>query len=127
VSAVDAVFDNIRYIGKNRYMNKASALGALAAIAHETRLDAFRLLVKAGPAGVPAGEIAERLGVLQNTLSTHLAILANAGLIRRARDGRVIRYAADYDAMRALLEYLLHDCCDGNREICAPLADAIAC
>jgi len=103
------------------------AVSALAAIAHETRLDAFRVLMQAGAEGVPAGEIAERLGVLQNTMSTHLAILANAGLIRRMRTGRIIRYAADYDAMRALLEYLLHDCCQGNRAICGPLADAIAC
>lgn len=108
-------------------MQKRLALSALGALAHETRLDVFRLLVEAGPAGVPAGEIAARLGVLQNTLSTHLALLASAGLIRRTRDGRLVRYAADRDAMRALLEYLLHDCCQGNREICAPLVDAIAC
>ena len=108
-------------------MDKSSALGALAAIANETRLDVFRLLVQTGGEGLPAGEIAARLKVLKNTLSTHLTILVHAGLIRRAREGRVIRYRADYDAMRGLLQYLLHDCCQGETAICAPLADALSC
>jgi DNA-binding transcriptional ArsR family regulator len=106
-------------------MEKHQVLAALAAIAHESRLDAFRLLVEAGPAGVAAGNIAARLGVRQNTMSTHLSILASSGLIRRAREGRVIRYRAAYDAMRELLEYLLRDCCQGDQAICAPLADTI--
>lgn len=108
-------------------MDKPQALDALGALAHETRLDAFRLLVQAGPEGVPAGEIGARLGVLQNTLSTHLAALARAGLITRERQGRVIRCCADYAGMQALLTYLLQDCCRGDQTICAPLFDAIKC
>ena len=108
-------------------MNKPQALDALAALAHETRLDVFRLLVQAAPEGVAAGEIADRLGVLQNTMSTHLGVLARASLIRRERDGRVIRYSADFDGMQKLLTYLLQDCCRGNQSICAPLLESVKC
>jgi DNA-binding transcriptional ArsR family regulator len=108
-------------------MKKPQALDALAALAHETRLDAFRLLVQAGPDGVPAGEIGERLGVLQNTMSTHLAALARAGLITREREGRVIRCRADYDGMQELLTFLLQDCCRGDEAICAPLFATVKC
>ena len=108
-------------------MNKQQALDGLAALAHETRLDAFRLLVQAGPDGMPAGEIADRLGVLQNTMSTHLNVLARTGLIARVREGRVIRCSADFETMQALLTYLLQDCCRGNRAICEPLFSAIKC
>jgi ArsR family transcriptional regulator, arsenate/arsenite/antimonite-responsive transcriptional repressor len=116
-----------QYIENNRCMKKPQALDALAALAHETRLDVFRLLVQAGPEGVPAGEVADRLRVLQNTMSTHLGVLARAGLIRREREGRVIRYSADFDGMQKLLTYLLQDCCRGNPSICAPLVDTIRC
>jgi DNA-binding transcriptional ArsR family regulator len=108
-------------------MDKANALDALTALSQATRLDVFRLLVRAGPAGMQAGRIAGELGVLQNTLSTHLGILSNAGLVRRERQGRMIRYRADYDAMRALLVFLLEDCCQGDRAICAPVLQSIAC
>lgn len=108
-------------------MNKPQALEALAALAHETRLDAFRLLVQAGPDGIPAGEIADALGVLQNTMSTHLSVLSRAGLIHRDREGRVIRCSADFDGMQALMTYLLQDCCRGNEAVCAPLFEAIRC
>lgn len=103
-------------------MDQNAALDALAALSHETRLSAFRLLVTAGPDGVPAGEIAARLGVLPNTMSAHLSALARAGLVVPTRRGRVIRYAADYGAMRALIGFLMRDCCAGRPEICAPLA-----
>ncbi len=106
-------------------MKKPQALDALAALAHETRLDVFRLLVQAAPEGVAAGEIADRLGVLQNTMSTHLGVLARASLIRRERDGRVIRYRADFDGMQMLLTYLLQDCCRGTQSICAPLFESL--
>ena len=101
------------------------ALDALSALANPTRLTAIRLLVQAEPQGVPAGEIGARLGVRQNTMSTHLSILARAGLIRGERDGRSIGYRADLDCMRELIAYLLDDCCDGRPEVCAPLLSAL--
>lgn len=108
-------------------MDKKTALDALAALAHETRLDVFRLLVKAGPEGLAAGIVSEELGVRQNTMSSHLAILNRAGLVTSSRDGRVIRYRAHYGQMRELLLYLLEDCCSGNAEICSPLLEAARC
>jgi len=108
-------------------MNKQQALDGLAALANETRLDVFRLLVQAGPDGMAAGEISDRLGVLQNTMSTHLNVLARTGLIARARDGRVIRCSADFEKMQELLTYLLQDCCGGNEAICEPLFSAVRC
>lgn len=108
-------------------MDTATALEALSALSQETRLATFRLLVRAGSAGLAAGEIAAALGVVQNTLSSHLAVLSRAGLVHRFREGRVIRYSADYAGMRALLTYLLEDCCAGDRKICGPLADTIRC
>jgi DNA-binding transcriptional ArsR family regulator len=98
------------------------AVEALSALAHGHRLAVFRLLVRAGADGLPAGEIARELGVLPNTLSSHLTILGHAGLIQSRRDGRSVIYSADYEGMRALLGFLVADCCDGRPEICAPLA-----
>ncbi|CAN7403025.1 helix-turn-helix transcriptional regulator [Phenylobacterium sp. LjRoot219] len=103
-------------------METKSAVSSLAALAHEGRLSAFRLLVQAGPCGLAAGEIARRLGVLPNTLSASLNILSHAGLIASRREGRSIIYTADYGAMRGLLAFLMEDCCNGAPEICAPLA-----
>ena len=105
-------------------MQLPTAVEALSALAHGHRLTAFRLLVRAGGEGLPAGEIARELGVLPNTLSTHLAILGHAGLVQSRRDGRSVIYTADYDGMRSLLGFLVADCCAGRPEICAPLADA---
>ncbi|EAR51920.1 transcriptional regulator, ArsR family protein [Oceanicola granulosus HTCC2516] len=107
-------------------MDKFAALSSLAALAQDTRLDVFRLLVQAGGAGMLAGEVAEALGVRQNTMSTNLAVLLNAGLVRKAREGRGIRYFADMDRMRGLLSYLLEDCCGGRPESCRPLLDSLA-
>ncbi|MEO1197663.1 MAG: metalloregulator ArsR/SmtB family transcription factor [Pseudomonadota bacterium] len=104
-------------------MDKSSALTALSALSQETRLDVFQLLVATGPEPMPAGDIASRLDVLPNTLSSHLAILHRAGLVRAERSGRVIRYAADYDGMRDLMAFLMRDCCGGRPEICAPLVE----
>ena len=101
------------------------AVEALSALAQGHRLAVFRLLVRAGAEGLPAGEIAREIGVLPNTLSTHLAILGHAGLIRSRRDGRSLIYWADYDGMRDLLGFLAADCCGGRPEICAPLTDAV--
>lgn len=107
------------------------AVEALSALAHASRLAVFRLLVRAGADGMAAGDIAREVGALPNTLSTHLTILGNAGLIRSRRDGRSVIYSADYDGMRELLGFLVADCCAGRPEICGSLpaiaADADCC
>jgi ArsR family transcriptional regulator, arsenate/arsenite/antimonite-responsive transcriptional repressor len=108
-------------------MDKRLALSALAALGQETRLDVFRLLVQAAPQGVAAGEIAERLGTFQNTMSSHLKILAHAGLARTERQGRVVRYFADMTGFRDLLAYLMEDCCNGRPELCRPVIAAVTC
>ncbi len=107
-------------------MEIKTAVASLAALALEGRLSIFRLLVQAGPEGLPAGEIARRLESLPNTLSANLNVLSNAGLVASRRDGRSIIYTANYDAMRDLLGFLMEDCCGGAPEICAPLAEAVA-
>ncbi len=116
-----------RYFYIRRYMEPVQALRILSALGQDTRLNVFRLLVQAGPDGLPAGEIAERVGARQNTMSSHLSILANSGLVRSERFSRVIRYSVDFDVMRGLLAFLLEDCCGGRRELCQPLIDQIAC
>jgi DNA-binding transcriptional ArsR family regulator len=103
-------------------MEENIAVKRLSALAQESRLAVFRLLVKAGPEGVAAGVIAKTLEITPNTLSAQLTVLAHAGLVLSRRDGRSIIYMADYDAMSALLLYLVDDCCQGRPEVCAPLA-----
>lgn len=100
-----------------------SAVGGLSALAHQGRLEIFRLLVRAGPEGVAAGEIARATDTLPNTLSASLNILSHAGLVASRRDGRSIIYTAAYDRMRDLLAFLMEDCCNGDAAICAPLAE----
>jgi ArsR family transcriptional regulator, arsenate/arsenite/antimonite-responsive transcriptional repressor len=107
-------------------MEMKNAITALSALGHEGRLSAFRTLVKEGRTGLPAGEIARRLGVPPNTLSANLSILSNAGLVDSRRDGRSIIYTARYDYMSELLGYLVEDCCSASHEICASLADVVA-
>jgi DNA-binding transcriptional ArsR family regulator len=102
-------------------MESTKAVQKLSALAQDARLAVFRLLVKAGPDGMAAGDIARKLKTAPNTLSAQLLLLSNAGLIRARRDGRSIIYAADFDAMSALLVFLTEDCCGGRPEICAPL------
>lgn len=103
-----------------------TAVKRLSALAQDSRLEVFRLLVKAGREGVAAGEIARSLGITPNTLSAQLNVLANAGLVMSRREGRSIIYAAHYDAMSDLLLYLMEDCCQGRPEVCAPLASVAA-
>ena len=108
-------------------MDKKDALAALSALGQDTRLEVFRLLVRAGSNGVPAGEVATRLGAVQNTMSAHLKVLDNAGLVQAERDGRTIRYVADMTGFRDLLAYLMEDCCNGSPELCQPVIDAVTC
>lgn len=106
-------------------MEATAATRRLHALAQESRMAAFRLLVREGQKGLPAGEIARLLGITANTLSAHLAVLANAGLVRSRRESRSIIYAADYAGMAELLAFLVEDCCQGRAEVCAPVGQAI--
>ncbi len=99
-------------------MEKIDAIAALAALAQESRLDVFRLLVQAGAEGLPAGQIGERLGLPSATLSFHLSQLRHAGLVTFRREGRSLIYAAEYDAMNGLLAYLTENCCQGDAAAC---------
>jgi DNA-binding transcriptional ArsR family regulator len=101
-------------------MKKPAALAALAALAQENRLDVFRLLVEAGPEGLPAGNVAGALKVAPNTLTFHLDRLREAGLVTVRRDGRQMIYAARFDRMNALIGYLTENCCQGRAAQCAP-------
>lgn len=107
-------------------MESESAILALAALAQPTRLDAFRLLVRHEPEGLPAGEVADLLAVPANTLSAHLGVLARAGLVGADRRGRSIVYRADLDRLRDVVLYLLKDCCQGRSELCGPLLAELA-
>ena len=101
-------------------MEKSDAVAALAALAQDNRLDVFRLLVQAGPEGMPAGEIATALEIAPNTLTFHFDRLRGAGLVTVRRDGRSMIYAARFEAMNALLAYLTENCCAGAPDTCAP-------
>lgn len=99
-------------------MEKTFAISALVALAHESRLDIFRLLMQAGPEGLPAGKISERLGLPSTTLSFHLNQLKHADLVTFRRDGRSLIYSAAYPVMNALLAYLTENCCKGDADAC---------
>ena len=103
-------------------MEIKAAVTALSALAQETRLAAYRILVAAGEEGLPAGEIATRLGVPPATLSFHLKELAHAGLVTSRNEGRFVIYAADYAAMTGLIGFLSEECCAGQPELCLPVA-----
>jgi predicted transcriptional regulator len=109
-------------------MEKPEALAALGALAQETRLDIFRLLVQAGPDGMPAGHIAGQLGLPSGTLAFHLKELKIAGLAGCTRNGRSLIYAAAYPTMNALLFYLTENCCGRSSSpslpVCCPTPDA---
>ncbi len=107
-------------------MKSEAAVSSLFALAHEGRLAVFKMLVKAGPDGIAAGDIARKLDVPPNSLSANLNILSHAGLVASRRDGRSIIYSARYDQMSKLLGYLLEDCCNGAPEICAPVMKVIS-
>jgi|SRR5262245_152702 len=101
-------------------MEKSSAVAALAALAQDNRLDVFRLLVEAGPDGMPAGEVADALSLAPNTLTFHFDRLRAAGLVTVRRAGRSMIYAARFETMNALLGYLTDNCCGGAPETCLP-------
>jgi ArsR family transcriptional regulator len=103
-------------------MDKQQAISALGALAQETRLDLFRLLVQIGPDGLPAGVIAARLGVPSSSLSFHLAHLTHAGLIKPRRESRSLIYAANFLSMNALMGFLTENCCGGTA-ICTPACE----
>jgi DNA-binding transcriptional ArsR family regulator len=106
-------------------MKQELAIDAFSALAQPTRLEAFRLLVKQEPDGLPAGEIARRLDIPHNTMSTHLAILTRAGLISVERHSRSMIYRVELKTVRKLVLFLLKDCCNGQPELCAPLIEDI--
>ena len=108
-------------------MEACDAIEGLSALAHPGRLAVFRLLVQAGANGVPAGEIARALDTPANTMSTQLAILTRAGLIRSRRESRSVIYSADYQEISGLLGFLVQDCCQGRPEVCEPLLQAASC
>lgn len=113
-----AVVGHIGPASAKEIMPAPHALAALAALGQPTRLEIFRLLMRHGRRGLAAGGIADVIGCPNNTLSSHLSILARAGLIRGTREGRTILYCADVANMRALLAFLVRDCCDGHPELC---------
>jgi ArsR family transcriptional regulator, arsenate/arsenite/antimonite-responsive transcriptional repressor len=102
-------------------MEKIDAVTALAALAQDNRLDVFRLLVEAGPEGMPAGAVATALGLAPNTLTFHFDRLRAAGLVTVRRDGRSMIYAAQFETMNSLLGYLTDNCCGGMS--CAPTVE----
>lgn len=108
-------------------MENKKAILALSALAQSTRLETFRLLVRNEPAGVAAGELARLLDVPQNTMSAHLAGLAQAGLVSSERHSRSIIYRANLDGFRELVLFMLKDCCGGKAELCAPLIAELSC
>jgi DNA-binding transcriptional ArsR family regulator len=110
-----------------RIVKIKQAVGALAALAQDSRLRVFRLLVRCGPEGLPAGVIAERLGIPPPTLSFHLKDLEHAGLATARRNGRSIIYSLRVEGIRALLGFLADDCCKGQPELCLPILGPTTC
>jgi ArsR family transcriptional regulator, arsenate/arsenite/antimonite-responsive transcriptional repressor len=108
-------------------MDTSRALAGLSALAQESRLKVFRLLVQCGPGGMAAGDIARKLKVPHNTMSSHLGVLSRARLVIARKQSRSIIYSLDLEGTRELLSFLVEDCCRGKREICRPLiASALA-
>jgi ArsR family transcriptional regulator, arsenate/arsenite/antimonite-responsive transcriptional repressor len=108
-------------------MQQESALAALAALAHPTRLLAFRLIVRHEPEGLTTGQLVEATRLTQSTFSTHLAVLAKAGLVKSERRGRNIVQRAEIDRLRDLMLFLAKDCCQGREDLCRPLVTELSC
>lgn len=99
-------------------MDDDQAIKILSALAQPTRFQVFRTLIKVGDSGLKAGALAETLSVPQNTMSGHLSVLANAGIIHSVRNGRELHYMLDHDAVKIFMTYLTDDCCEGRPELC---------
>jgi ArsR family transcriptional regulator len=125
--AMLAVASHAGPISSGKQLSEAHAIAALSALAQPTRLAIFRLLIKHEPVGITAGVIADTIGAPHNTLSSHLAILVRAGLLRSSREGRTIIYRSDVDGMQSLLSFIVNDCCDGHPELCNLSAPAAGC
>ncbi|MDF2640154.1 MAG: transcriptional regulator [Novosphingobium lindaniclasticum] len=108
-------------------MSTDDALLILSALAHPTRLEAFRLLIRHEPEGMSTGELVEASGLSQSTFSTHLAVMAKAGLVLSEKRGRQQIQRANLDALRGLMVYLAKDCCQGRAELCEPLLAELTC
>lgn len=108
-------------------MKEDTALASLAALAHPTRLTAFRLIVRHEPDGLTTGQLVEATGLSQSTFSTHLAVLAKAGLVKSERRGRNLVQRAEIGRLRDLMLYLAKDCCQGRDELCEPLIAELTC
>jgi ArsR family transcriptional regulator len=108
-------------------MDIESALASLAALAHPTRLGTFQILVRHEPDGMTTGQLVDATGLTQSTFSTHLAVLAKAGLVQSEKRGRNLIQRVDMDALRALMVFLAKDCCQGRAELCEPLLADLAC
>jgi DNA-binding transcriptional ArsR family regulator len=108
-------------------MTNDDALVVLAALSHPTRLETFRLLVRHEPGGRSTGDLVAETGLTQSTFSTHLAVLARAGLVRAEKRGRSFIQRADLDTLRALMVFLARDCCQGSPDLCEPLLADLAC
>ena len=105
-------------------METTDAIRAFAALAQDTRLGIFRLLVRVGPSGLTAGEIGRAAGIGATSLSFHLKELDRAGLVTQSREGRFVRYAIHVEGVRGVIEYLTEDCCSGNPELCGAAFNA---
>jgi DNA-binding transcriptional ArsR family regulator len=108
-------------------MDSDSAISALAALAHPTRLDAFRLLIRHEPGGLPTGALVEASGLSQSTFSTHLAVMAKAGLVTAEKRGRQQIQRASLSRLVSLMTFLAKDCCEGRAELCEPLLAELTC
>ena len=108
-----------------RSMDTSQAIDAFSALAHETRLTVFRLLIKEGEQGLSAGIIAQQLEVQPSTLTAHLHILRRSGLIQSTRQRQKILYSANIHGTRELIRFLTQECCQGHPEICAELTDSV--
>jgi len=108
-------------------MDTDTALAALAALAHPTRLQAYRLLVEHEPEGLSTGQLVEASGLTQSTFSTHLAVLAKVGLVKSEKRGRQFIQRAEIDTLKGLMLFLAKDCCQGRPELCEPLLAELAC
>jgi len=115
----------IRDLGNLRDMDQERAVETFTALAQESRLAIYRLLVREEPHGLPVGEISKRLNIVPSTLSGHLGVLKRAGLLKSTRHQREIHYATNLDAMGNLVRFMLEDCCDGKVENCGEIASLI--